>query len=149
MSIDQGPSSAGNTTLKLMSTISGERTDKVTFSAPGFKPYEPPIEQRDGIVIKTLTVTFQVSNTQNISAPDAEDASPTFNPVINDSDYERMTANKSNRKYTYTYTNIRLPSNTDITIKFSWQGILGTYTYSATVKTDDLNTEGDTITLSE
>ena len=143
------PSSAGNTTLKLMSTISGERTDKVTFSAPGFKPYEPPIEQRDGIVIKTLTVTFQVSSTQNISAPDAEDASPTFNPVINDSDYERMTANKSNRKYTYTYTNIRLPSNTDITIKFSWQGILGTYTYSATVKTDDLNTEGDTITLSE
>lgn len=143
------PSSAGNTPLKLMSTISGKRTDKVTFSAPGFKPYEPPIEQRDGIVIKTLTVTFQVSNPQNISAPDAEDASPTFNPVINDSDYERMTANKSNRKYTYTYTNIKLPSNTDITIKFSWQGILGTYTYSATVKTDNLNTEGDTITLSE
>ena len=43
------PSSAGDTPLDLVSTISGVRTNKITFSAPGFTQYEPTIEQRDAL----------------------------------------------------------------------------------------------------
>ena len=52
------PSSAGNTPLDLVSTISGVRTNKITFSAPGFTQYEPTIEQRDAL---TATINSTIS----------------------------------------------------------------------------------------
>ena len=52
------PSSAGDTPLDLVSTISGVRTNKITFSAPGFTQYEPTIEQRDAL---TATINRTIS----------------------------------------------------------------------------------------
>lgn len=49
------PSSAGNTTLNLVSTVtipsSEERTNYITFSAKGFKEFKPEIKQRGVITI--------------------------------------------------------------------------------------------------
>ena len=45
------PTSAGNTILNLATTIAGERTDKVTLTAPGFRPYESEIEQLDALKV--------------------------------------------------------------------------------------------------
>lgn len=57
------PSSAGNTTLNLVSTVtipsSEERTNYITFSAKGFKEFKPEIKQR-GVITITIPVSSEV-----------------------------------------------------------------------------------------
>lgn len=52
------PQAAGNVTLNLVSTIAGERTDKVTVSAYGYKTLESTINQKDGLEIYNKTIKF-------------------------------------------------------------------------------------------
>ncbi len=58
------PQAAGNVTLNLVSTIAGERTDKVTVSAYGYKTLESTINQTDGLEIynKTIKFTFNINH---------------------------------------------------------------------------------------
>lgn len=57
------PSSAGNTPLNLVSTVtiqsSEERTNYITFSAKGFKEFKPEIKQR-GVITITIPVSSEV-----------------------------------------------------------------------------------------
>lgn len=58
------PSSAGDTPLNLVSTVSipssEERTNYITFSAKGFKEFKPEIKQR-GVITITIPVSSKVT----------------------------------------------------------------------------------------
>lgn len=62
------PSSAGNTTLNLVSTVtipsSEERTNYITFSAKGFEEFKPEIKQR-GVITITIPVSSKVEIYRN------------------------------------------------------------------------------------
>ena len=135
------PSSAGNTTLKLMSTISGERTDKVTFAAPGFKQHEPTIEQLDALTATiNSTISGEIDGFSDWSGNQTQ-----FTATISTNGAESYTATGNITRdgflmwYTYEYSltirnwNVRYTDDTQsVTITLVHRG--NTYTGTCTLR---------------
>lgn len=135
------PSSAGNTPLNLMSTISGERTDKVTFSAAGFKQHEPTIEQRDALTATiNSTISGEIDGFSNWSGNETQ-----FTATISTNGAESYTANGNITRdgflmwYTYEYSltirnwNVRYTDDTQsVTITLVHRG--NTYKGTCTLR---------------
>ena len=140
------PSSAGKTPLNLKSTISGKRTDKVTFSADGFKQHEPTIEQRDAL---TATINRTISGEINgFSDSSWNGNEPQFTATIstNGAESQTETGNITRDRegiifirYTYKYSltirnwNVRYTDDTQsVTITLVHRG--NTYTGTCTLR---------------
>lgn len=121
-----------------------QKSYSITLKAEGYEDYVSAIEQRDGLVIEKLIVTFTITREQNYFPPDKDEQSPVFSPNVT---YDSVTSAKSSRTYTYTYTNVRIPKENTLNVTFSWEGFFGGgYSYSAAVPYDQLN-NNSTITL--
>ena len=116
------PSSAGNTTLNLVSTVtipsSEERTNYITFSAKGFKEFKPEIKQRGVITIIISTSDWidlynDLQNTlHSITIGNAGEVQ-----------YESYDIDDGRIQFTnLVFTGSNINNNTIVTIKTSYNG---------------------------
>jgi hypothetical protein len=135
------PSSAGNTTLNLKSMVSGERVDKVSFSADGFKQHEPTIEQLDALTATiNSTISGEIDGFSDWSGNQTQ-----FTATISTNGAESYTATGNITRdgfimwYTYKYSltirnwNVRYTDDTQsVTITLVHRG--NTYTGTCTLR---------------
>lgn len=135
------PSSAGNTTLNLKSTVSGEKVDMVSFSATGFKQYDSIIEQRDALTATiNRTISGEIDGFSDWSGNETQ-----FTATISTNGAESYTATGNITRdgflmwYTYEYSltiqnwNVRYTDDTQsVTITLVHRG--NTYTGTCTLR---------------
>ncbi len=143
------PASAGDVPLTLVSTTAGERTDKVTVSAYGYKTLESTIKQ-SGKINTTIDIIVSFDMT-GWWVPDEDDVIPTLTishaaEIVIGSvsgKREQTSTDFMNPKYHYTVTmngvQIRnADKEAEVTISYVYNTYGGSSTYSTTINVQDL-----------
>lgn len=132
------PTSAGNTTITLTSTENGKRTNYVTVSAPGFEDLVSQIQQRNGIIIPRLTVTFTWDHS-NDPTDDFVEQNILFSCSAGDitinGNVSTTHNNNNDRVYTTVFENVAIQTTDDsseVVISYTARSNSRQYTYRAT-----------------
>lgn len=132
------PTSEANTTITLTSTENGKRTNYVTLSAPGYEDMVSQIQQRNGIIIPRLTVTF-TWNHSNDPTDDFVEQNILFSCSAGDITINGIVStthnNDNDRVYTTVFENVAIQTTDDsseVVISYTARSNSREYTYRAT-----------------